>query len=462
MARNRTSGMVVVGVGMVFLVVAGGVAWRMIGGSPDDVEVLPSVSRGAAAEVGNTAADRPGETMQALAADQESLRSRMQGISDTVATGIDALTEQVGLLGQDLTALRSEQESMAEDDAADTRIDRLRVEMLDSMQTMLDEFERRTGADYPVAGGAQDRGVPGQDGFLWYSAGSPEPVGGAPGTALAALQDRFSLPGTGGTDPFAPGGTDDLPLPPLPVYTIPSDAVLAGSTSLTALIGRVPLGGQLVDPFPFRIITGRDNLLANGQILPELERAVWSGVATGDATLHCVSGEVTRVTFIFRDGTISTWPDADGGGGTDRGRLGWISDEQGYPCIPGRFVSNLHENIGKITSASFASSLARAWSEQQVTTTREGGAVTRSLTGDPGEYVLGQGIGGGIDEWARIIVERASETFDAVVVSPGQTVSIHVDGSIPVDWAPEGRRLRHVSVSSVSTTEAGKKPGGFD
>lgn len=464
MARNRASGTVVVGVGLVFLAVAGGVAWRMISGSPDAADNFPVESRGAAGNASTgtapAAADRPGETVQALAADQENMRTRMDVISDSVESGIGSLTEQIGQLGQDLTSLRTAQESNAERAGTQEQIDQFRVEMLASMQAMLDNFENRTGADYPVGGvsSGQDIGVPGQDGYLWYSAANPEPVGGAvPGTGLATLQERFSALGA---TPLALDQSGDIPPEPLPVYTVPADAILAGSTSLTALIGRVPLQGQLVDPFPFKIIAGPDNLLAGGQTLPELERTIWSGVARGDATLHCVSGEITQATFIFRDGTISSWPPADGGDSAGTGSLGWISDEQGYPCIPGKFVSNLQENIGKFTSASVASSLARAWSEKQATTTRDGTAVTRSITGNAGEYALGQGISGGIDEWARIVVERAREAFDAVVVPPGQILTVHVNNAIPIDWPPAGRRLRHVA--TAQSPDSGERSGGLD
>ena len=105
-------------------------------------------------------------------------------------------------------------------------------------------------------------------------------------------------------------------------------------------------------------------------------------------------------------------------------------------------------------------SLSRAWSEQQVTTTRDGSAVTRTLTGSPGEYALGQGIAGGIDQWAAIVAERAREAFDAVVVSPGKSFTVHVTRAIPIDWPPEGRKVRHVS--SLHDQGTIEKPGGLD
>lgn len=455
-ARNRTSKMVILGVGVMVIAVAGTGAWRILtdpAESPDTTPAPQTDNLSGGPGTGEAMADRPGETVRALAEDLENLKVRNRDISDTVTTGIGGLKDQLLQLGEEITALKTDR---AETPDYESDMGLLREDMMSSLRSMFEEYESRSGADYPVAGGpppVSGQGVPGGDGFIWFSAASPEPVGGALDGGLTSLADLRSL---GGSNPLGLAPADEEPPEPLPVYTIPADATLVRSRGLTAVIGRVPNEGQLVDPFPFKVITGRDNLLANGQVLPELEQAVWSGIAKGDATLHCASGKLTQVTFIFRDGTISTWPRD---GGTTDG-IGWISDDRGFPCIPGRFVSNLQENLAGITSSTFAASLARAWSEQQVTTIQDGGAVTRSVTGDPGEYALGQGIAGGINEWARIVADRAREAFDAVVVSPGQSFTVHVSHAIPIDWPPAGRRVRHSS--SLAGYEADLKPGGLD
>jgi integrating conjugative element protein (TIGR03752 family) len=68
-----------------------------------------------------------------------------------------------------------------------------------------------------------------------------------------------------------------------PVYTVPRNATLIGSTAMTALVGRVPVQGQVRDPMPFKIITGSENLAANGLTVPGVHGMIWSGtaVATG-------------------------------------------------------------------------------------------------------------------------------------------------------------------------------------
>lgn len=77
---------------------------------------------------------------------------------------------------------------------------------------------------------------------------------------------------------------------------------------MTALLGRVPIDGKVTDPYPFKVLIGKDNLTANGIQLPDVEGAIVSGTATGDWTLSCVRGDVQSITFVFSDGTVRTVP----------------------------------------------------------------------------------------------------------------------------------------------------------
>ena len=40
---------------------------------------------------------------------------------------------------------------------------------------------------------------------------------------------------------------------------------------MTALLGRVPIDGKVTDPYPFKVLIGKDNLTANGIQLPDVE-----------------------------------------------------------------------------------------------------------------------------------------------------------------------------------------------
>ncbi|WP_187494009.1 TIGR03752 family integrating conjugative element protein, partial [Duffyella gerundensis] len=134
-----------------------------------------------------------------------------------------------------------------------------------------------------------------------------------------------------------------------PVYTLPENSTLIGSRAMTALLGRVPVNGTVTDPYPFKVLIGKDNLTANGIELPDVEGAIVSGTASGDWTLSCVRGQVSSITFVFTDGTVRTLPKPDRSGKSGNGQnaqnggkdtgtnggIGWISDENGIPCISG-------------------------------------------------------------------------------------------------------------------------------
>lgn len=80
-----------------------------------------------------------------------------------------------------------------------------------------------------------------------------------------------------------------------PVYTLPENSTLTGSRGMTALLGRVPIDGKVTDPYPFKVLIGKENLTANGIELPDVEGAIVSGTATGDWVLSCVRGEVHSI-----------------------------------------------------------------------------------------------------------------------------------------------------------------------
>ncbi len=231
-----------------------------------------------------------------------------------------------------------------------------------------------------------------------------------------------------------------------PVYTVPRNATLIGSTAMTALVGRVPVKGQVHDPMPFKVITGADNLAANGLMVPGVQGMVWSGTAIGDWTLSCVTGRLDSVTFVFEDGTIRTISNDDQGnqrGGSGK-PLGWISDEQGIPCITGERKTNapafLTQRIG-VTAIQAAAEAAT--STETTSIVSDTGSVSSSVTGDAGNYVLGKTISGGADEVSKWLLERQAQSFDAVFVPAGVRVAIHVDHELPIDFDTTGRKLTH-------------------
>lgn len=240
-----------------------------------------------------------------------------------------------------------------------------------------------------------------------------------------------------------------------PVYTVPENATLVSSQAMTALLGRIPLEGKVQDPYPFKIMIGADNLAANGIELPDVEGAIVSGTATGDWTLSCVRGDVYSITFVFTDGTVRTYPkpqrnsNGQGGNGSQKksenSSIGWISDDQGIPCIQGIRKSNASTYLPTLFGLSTATAAASAFAQSQTTTQNNGpyGQSSTTLTGDAGKYALGAGMAGGMKETTDWVRQRYGMTFDAVYVPPGKNVAVHITREIPIDYEIKGRKVRY-------------------
>ena len=235
---------------------------------------------------------------------------------------------------------------------------------------------------------------------------------------------------------------------PKPVFTVPRNATLMGSTAMTALLGRVPVRGEVRDPMPFKVITGHDNLAANGLTVPGVEGMIWSGTAIGDWTLSCVTGRLESVTFVFDDGSIRTISSDDREDrSADANRpLGWISDARGIPCVSGERKSNAAAFLTQRIGVKAIEAAAEAAAASQTTTViRDSGAITSNVGGDSGAFILGKTVAEGGSEIAQWLLERQAQQFDAVFVPAGAELAIHVDRELSIDLEPNGRRLSYAT-----------------
>ena len=228
-----------------------------------------------------------------------------------------------------------------------------------------------------------------------------------------------------------------------PVYTLPKDATLTDGLALTALIGRIPVEGQTPDPYPVKIYVGKENLLANGHDLPEVEGMIFSGLGFGDWNLSCVSARLTSATFIFEDGSIVNH--------SSQGQpLGYISDPSGVPCIAGRFVTNapafIAQRVGLAGLGAAGSAYAEA--QRQSDTSTLTGSTTSTVVGSIDKLVAGEAVLSATEEVSRWLLARQQQSFDAVVVDPGEMVSVHLDRSLPLDKSSIARRLRYAKDDS--------------
>jgi integrating conjugative element protein (TIGR03752 family) len=384
--------------------------------------------------------------VEALRRDNASLRTENQRLIGSRA----AIEENVA------TRLRRELLARQHDEENQARIDSgVLASITNRMDSLADSLARvqsdGSGSDIPVGLGLDGLAAPGSEAesTVWV-----EPLDGPSAvTSEAGLFDRAGQTAAGYLDragtqtgqvvASAERRVDEIQKQP--AYTVPRNATLIGSTAMTALVGRIPVQGQVRDAMPFKVITGADNLAANGLTVPGVQGMVWSGTAVGDWTLSCVTGRLESVTFVFDDGTIRTLSSDDRQGQGGNGEpLGWISDAQGIPCISGDRKTNaaafLTQRIGVKAIEAAGDAAAAA---ETTTVVSNAGSVSGSVTGDIGTYVLGKTLAGGSDELAKWLLERQSQSFDAVFVPAGTAVAIHVDRELPIDFDPIGRKLEH-------------------
>lgn len=241
------------------------------------------------------------------------------------------------------------------------------------------------------------------------------------------------------------------PKGPEPFFTIPENATLAGVTTMTSLIGRVPVNGRVTDPMQFKALIGRDNLAANGWELPEdLAGMVVTGIAIGDMALSCTEGKIRSMTFVFNDGAIRTVSSRRSGSGgasgatsSNSGDLGFISDLHGNPCVQGTFVTNAPRYLADLVGIKGLGLAAEALAQAQTTVTSSGDATQSAVTGNAGNFALGRMGSAATEELAKWLTERLKSSFDAVVSPSGMQIVVHLDQEIHIDKPASPRKLVH-------------------
>ena len=238
----------------------------------------------------------------------------------------------------------------------------------------------------------------------------------------------------------------------IPYYTIPANATSVHDKLMTALVGRIPIKGVVTDPYPFKIVIANDTLAANGLRVPDLRQMIVSGYSEGDLLLLSVRGWITSLTFVFNDGTISTTTSNDNNIGhfTKENALGYLSDSRGNPFIQGKLITNAPEYLGGNIALGAATGYAKAFEESQLTNQSTAlGSVNSSVTGSSSQYALGKAGVSGMTQAQQWWMDRESQSFDAIFVSP-----IKKDGSyrhivvnfakqINIDYNPQGRKLAY-------------------
>lgn len=231
-----------------------------------------------------------------------------------------------------------------------------------------------------------------------------------------------------------------------PYYTIPHGSVIAAANSVTALVGKIPVSGQVQDPWLFKIQTGADILMPNYHELAGLEGTIIEGTAIGNLGLQCVTGRVETITFIFNDGRIVTHRAADPQKG-----MGYISDSSANPCISGELITNAPQVIGQLGLLGVLEAGATAYANQEMQTTRNTDNTTSSIViGDHLKNQLGTAAAGGLSEIKKWFADRMDQYFDVIYVPAGQRLDIHIAEEIKIDYDPIGRKIYYEQDSDTA------------
>lgn len=421
-------------------------------------------------------ADTPGDTVATLVGQVKRLRGELDSALDDnreQKADNNALRQKLtDIDAQVHTALQAQAGESQRESAQAATDASTQVKTQSQIETLEDKIDTLTGkgnpADLPIGLGLPEGESPALSGpaIQWIEPLGP-PGRRKPGsTAAPTSQDAYHF-ATGfnaddSNDGPSESGSNDarsdnvtrpvkaVTRSPIPVYTVPANSTLMGSVAMTALIGRIPVDGTVEDPYPFKVLIGGDNLTANGIELPNVEGAVMSGTASGDWTLSCVRGQITSVTFVFRDGTVRTVPKSSSGASEGKAGgqsdLGWISDPYGIPCVSGKRRSNAEQYLTTqmlITAAGAGAASLIGSQNNSFSYVAGSNGTTLGTVGISGDEAMGQVLAGGVEQMSQWVNKLYGQAFAAVYVPPGARVAVHIVRPIDIDYDPDGRRVRY-------------------
>lgn len=404
--------------------------------------------------------DSPEETMRTLTREIQTLRNE----NDRIASENEVLRDRATRLLNMEDTLASRVEGKLKD-AEDRVSDQSRAleQQRQRSETLIEKLERRLSE---IESGSHSGSATNAAGYDIGAANIPEGLGYDSATGQAQLiwknpldanvdprKGTLELPKFDTSNILAEGETirtgeqKKSEKTSIKAYTLPANATLFGSTSMTALLGRIPVDGQIPDPYPFKLIVGPENLSSNGIHIPNVQGITMSGIAKGDWSLSCVSGEIHSMTFTFQDGSISTYPKpGEGNSGSSKSAIGWFSDQYGIPCVTGDRITNAPTYLASRIALGAVSAYSSARADAEYTNTVSADGTQRStLTGDAMKAAENEAISGGVNEVTDWIDKRQEQSFDAIYVEPGTPVHIHLEKQIAIDYPinGSGRKVQH-------------------
>ena len=245
----------------------------------------------------------------------------------------------------------------------------------------------------------------------------------------------------------------------IPHYTIPARSTIFKAVAMTALIGTVPLGGKVSDPFPAKFIVGEENIATNGLRIPGLKGIVFEGIVRGNWNLSCAAVSLTAATYTFTDGRIQhmRYDQQQGGNGSKSTKstspfaetegsasIGYVTNPQGVPCIPGRRVTDAHKQLFTMGLLGTAKSYfdAKAAAETTSTDNPYGGSST-SVTGDKSAFIINETYSNSMDTIMDFYSKRMRDTFDVIYVDPATMVALNITQDLYIDYHSDARKLAY-------------------
>ena len=415
--------------------------------TPPAAEALSAESARLAGVEGDTAED----TLRTLVAE---VRRFQEELSDLKAENERVLARNRELAGMETRILEEV------DRTAETRGRTVDERVREQLARQRDEFSRaRTAVEGLVGRIPASARSPAAAGgaYVWTAGGFGTPPGEGRLDKLLTAEQNLIV-----TEDAKNKGCPEDGRCPEKVYTVPRNAVLTGATVLSGLIGRVPNGDAVVDPYPFKLMVGPRNLIANGWEIPEVRHAVVSGIALGDWTLSCVRGSVTSMTFVFADGRIVTLPEPGAPDAVAQrpAEWAWLSDEVGHPCVPGERVTNARRYLLQMMGAETVGAVGAAFAEARTVRHRVVGpqgasSVAEVKDGGAADYALGRAATGVMGEFTRYMRERLDREVDVVYVAPGTGVSVHLETELRIDYRYDARKVRYAAADRFGGAPAG-------
>lgn len=459
---------------------------------PGPVTAEPGEPLAATPEPITVDADSPADTIRSISGQAEMLQTQIEEArqeADSLRNENRALNEELEIQTQQISSLIEDKlaEQRAQSDETVSGIEKRLRTMTSSFQRLSDNVTERLSSveqntEVPIGLGLDTRYESGQvirgeavDPVVWINpldlpavdtaAASPPlsdtttqstrnvlfPVNGTPAetSTVQRLQQRVGTTLSNATSPSSATSDPDI----VPYYTLPDLSVLANSTALSSLIGRVYLDDRVINPYPFKVVIGQDNLTANFKDLPEeINGLIVGGYTEGDWPLSCVRGTITAATFVFDDGTVkSAYPGDPGSRPEDSGfqseGIGYISDPFGNPCILGEQVTDAPKFLVQRALLAGAEGYAEALRQQQIDTVRfvgpDGTATQEIFNGDAADFARANVYVSAIQETTDWIRERQRQSFDVIYVPPAQRVVVNLEQELRIDLDTSGRQINY-------------------